>query len=386
MGGPRPGAPPTDGPVTLFSLTVGNIWAKKGRSTGIAFAVALAVMTVVTLSVVSSGLENAAAAVLTIGKADFTVAQKGVDDILFSSLDDREVAAVRDTPGLRSAVGVLVETERINAANPLFIEVGVQPQDLEALGVRVVAGRAFRADASDEVMLGWRAARDLGLKVGDRFHANGTTNTVVGLYSTGVSFGDLGAMFPLPAVQAYNRVPGSVTMVFVKVVPGQSVARVRADLESAHPEMTTIRTASEFGRAERNIVFLKAAVTGSTILALLIGAVIVGNTMLLSLFERTREFGLLRAIGWARGRVVTLVVSESLLLALVGSALGVAASFVVVSGLEALPQLRGVLHASFTAGAFWRGLLVGMGMAVLGSLYPAVRAASLTPVRALSHE
>ena len=372
--------------MTMLTLVLGNLWAKKGRSVGITLAIGLAVMTVVTLTVVSSGLENAAAAVLTVGKADFTVAQKGVDDILYSNLDEREVAAVQDTPGVKSGVGVLIETEQINAANPLFIEIGVQPADLTPRGVRVIAGRAFTAEAMHEVMLGWRAARDFGLRVGDQFHANGTTNTVVGIYSTGISFGDLGAMFPLSSVQAYNRVPGAVTLVFVKVGPGRTAARVQAALEAAHPELTTIRTASEFGRADRNIVFLKAAVTGSTILALLIGAVIVGNTMLLSLFERTREFGLLRAVGWSRGRVVTLVVSESLLLALVGSALGVGLSFAVTAVLEHLPQLRGVLHASFTAEAFWRGLIVGMGMAVLGSLYPAVRAASLTPVRALSHE
>jgi len=372
--------------MTLFTLALGNIRAKKARSAGIAFAVALAVMTVVTLTVVSSGLEQAAAAVLTVGKADFTVAQKGVSDIIYSSLDERQVADVRQTPGVASAVGVLVETERIDAANPLFIEIGINPADLAAFGVTVVAGRAYGPDATDEVMLGWRAAQVLGLGVGSRFHANGTWNTVVGVYSTGISYGDLGAMFPLPAIQAYNRVPGAVTLVFVKVAHGHAVAKVQARLEADHPELTTIRTASQFGRADRNIVFLEAAVTGSTILALLIGAVIVGNTMLLSLFERTREFGLLRAVGWSRARVVTLVVSESLLLALVGSSLGVACSYLVTFVLESLPQLHGVLHASFTAGALWRGLLVGMGMAVLGSLYPAIRAASLTPIKALSHE
>jgi putative ABC transport system permease protein len=372
--------------MTHFSLVIGNIWAQKARSTGITLAVALAVMTVVTLTVVSNGLENAAAAVLTIGKADFTVAQKGVSDILYSSLDSGQVAQIQSTPGVKSAVGVLLETERINAANPLFIEIGIQPSDLESFGVTILAGTAYGPDAPNEVMLGWRAAQDLGLHVGDQFKANGTSNTVVGIYSTGISYGDLGAMFPLPALQAYNRVPGSVTLVFVKVVPGQSVAKVQATFEAAHPELTTIRTASEFGRADRNLVFLKAAVTGSTVLAILIGAVIVGNTMLLSLFERTREFGLLRAIGWARSRVVALVVSESLILALIGSAIGVGLSFAVAAGLESLPQLNGVLHSSFTAEAFWRGLVVGLGMAILGSLYPAIRAANLTPVKALSNE
>ena len=309
--------------MTLFTLALGNIWAKKARSAGIAFAVALAVMTVVSLTVVSNGLESDAAAVLTVGKADFTVAQKGVADIIYSSLDNGQVATIQSSPGVKSAVGVLIETQKINAANPLFIEIGIQPSDLTPFGVTIVAGRPYAPDATNEVMLGWRAAQDLGLTVGDHFTANGTVNTVVGIYSTGVSYGDLGAMFPLPAIQAYNRVPGSVTLVFVKVAPGYPVARAQAQLQAQHPELTTIRTAAQFGRADRNIVFLQAAVTGSTILSLLIGAVIVANTMLLSLFERTREFGLLRAVGWSRWRVVSLVVSESLMLALVGSGVGV---------------------------------------------------------------
>ena len=58
-------------------------------------------------------------------------------------------------------------------------------------------------------MLGWTAAANFGLHVGDRFNANGTSNTVTGIYSTGNAFGDAGAMFPLPAIQGYNRVPGS---------------------------------------------------------------------------------------------------------------------------------------------------------------------------------
>jgi putative ABC transport system permease protein len=250
----------------------------------------------------------------------------------------------------------------------------------------VVAGRPYGATASHEVMLGWRAAQNLGLRVGDRFFANGTQNTVVGIYSTGISFGDLGAMFPLPALQAYNRVPGSMTLVFVKTAPGHSIAQVEKAITYDQPELTTIRTAAQFGRADRNLVFLQAATTGSTVLAVLIGAVIIGNTMLLSLLERTREFGLLRAVGWARTRVVCLVVGEVAVLTVVGSALGVALSFAAVAALESLPQLAGVLHANYTQAAFWRALYTGLGMALVGALYPALRAANLTPLRALSHE
>lgn len=372
--------------MSMLSLVLQNLWAKKARSLGIAAAVGLAVMTVVTLMVVSTSLESSAAELLTIGRADFSVAQKGVAEILNSNLSTRELEEVRSVPGVQSAIGVYVGTENLNPDNPVFIEVGIDPSDLRAFGVHMLSGRPFGATAAHEVILGWRAAENFGLHVGDRFNAIGTWNTVVGIYSTGNSFGDSGAMFPLPILQGYNRVAGQMTLFFVKVVPGASVAAVQQKIDSEYPGMTTIRTTTEFGRANTNLTFLRAAVTGSTILAILIGAVIVGNTMLLSLFERTREFGLLRAIGWARSRVVGLVVGEGVTLALLGSCLGLALAVVAVALLQLVPALRGLLHPTFSQSAFFRGLITGLGMAVIGALYPALRAASLRPLEAMSRE
>ena len=157
-------------------------------------------------------------------------------------------------------------------------------------------------------------------------------------------------MFPLPAVQGYNRVPGIVTLAFVKVKPGASVGAVaeHIDVRPARADDDPDRVPVRPGGP--SLVYLQAAVNGSTVLAILIGAVIVGNTMLLSLFERTREFGLLRAVGWTRRRTVGLLLGESLLLALVGaraSAWRCPSSSSAVSG-AACPQLRGVLHPDFT--------------------------------------
>ena len=119
---------------------------------------------------------------------------------------------------------------------------------------------------------------------------------------------------------------------------------------------------------------------------MLIGAVIVGNAMLLSLFERTREFGLLRAVGWSRSRVVGLLLGEGALIGVVGAGVGVGLAFLAATALEAVPGLRGVLHTSFTSSMFAKGLYTGLGMTILGTLYPAIRAAYLRPLRALSHE
>jgi putative ABC transport system permease protein len=372
--------------MTFFNLMIHNLLSRKARSLGLALSVAIAVMAVVALDVTSSGLEQSAASFISVGKADFTVVQKGVSDTLSSAIDQGQLATLRRTSGVSSVVGVLVETEHINADNPVFIEIGINPSDLVPFGVKVVAGSAYGTTATNQVMLGWRAAANLGIGIGGRFHANGTWNTVTGIYSTGNAFGDAGAMFPLPAIQGYNRVPGIVTLAFVKTTPGASIPAVAAHINRAQPELTTIRTASQFGRADQTLVYLQAAVNGSTVLAILIGAVIVGDTMLLSLYERTREFGLLRAIGWTRRRTVSLLVGESVMLAFVGAAVGVTLSFVVVAGLAHLPALRGILHPDFTEGAFWRALFTALGMTFIGALYPTTRAALLTPLKALSYE
>jgi putative ABC transport system permease protein len=372
--------------VTFFSFALTNLRSKKARSAGLVAAIAFAVMTVVTLTVVSSGLEQSASAIITVGKADFTVAQKGASDLLTSTIDEGQLRQIQSTQGVQSAVGVLVETENLGPSTPLFIEIGISPQDLAPFGVTVLQGHAYAPTATNEAMLGWRAAANLGLHVGSRLHANGRWNTVTGIYSTGNSFGDSGAMFPLPALQAYNRLPGIVSLAFVKVTAGSSPASVAKRISFSMPEMATIQTASQFGRADLSLSYLQAAVTGSTVLAVLIGAVIVGNTMLLSLFERTREFGLLRAIGWTRRRLISMLLAENLTLALVGAVMGVVLTFAVTALLSRLPSLRGVLHADYTATAFWRALYTALGMTLLGSIYPAYRAARLTPLKALSYE
>ncbi len=372
--------------MSTLALVARNLWGKKSRSIGLALAIAFAVMTVVALTVVGSGLESSATAVMHIGEANFVLSQKGVSDILNSTIDKPTLKKIDSTPGVASAVGVLVETEKINAANPVFIEVGIAPSDLAPFGVKILAGHSYSADATNQVMLGYTAAQNFGLHVGDKFRANGAVNTVTGIVSTSSSFGNDAAFFPLPALQGYNRVPGIVTLIFVKVDHGVPVSKVMHRITYAQPELMALRTAAQFGQADLTLVFVKAAATGSAILAVVIGAIIIGNTMLLSLFERTREFGMLLSVGWSRKRIVGLIMGEGFFLAIVGTAAGLALAVIVVLLLTQLPQLLGVLHAHFTASAFITGFATALAMTFLGTLYPAVRAAMRSPMDALGHE
>ncbi len=370
----------------LALLVLRNVLTHKVRSVLTGLAVATAIMTVVTMGVLTHSLRRTAISVLRTGSADFTVAQKGESDVLYSVVDESQLATIRSDSGVEAAVGVLVAAVKLDSDHPFFLELGIQPDELSEFGVQIVDGRPYGADATDEVMLGFRASRDLHKSVGDSVNIDGNDFRVVGIFSTGQVYGDSASMLPLTALQSLERKPGDVTLAFVKVKPGADVDSLRSRIERASPELATVRTESEFGRVDRNLELISAANTGISILALVIGAIGVMNTTMMSVFERTREFGVLRAVGWTRARVLVLVLSEALLISLVGAAAGVGGGFLAIRYLRRVPDLVGVFQPDYTADVFGRALGIAVGMAFAGALYPAIRAALLKPLEALRHE
>jgi putative ABC transport system permease protein len=372
--------------MSFIGLIGHDLWTKKVRTVLTALAVAIGVLTVVTLGVVTDSLRSSAAAVLQTGKADFTVAQKGVDGALNSVVDDAQVNRLRQTPGVTSAIGALVVLTDLDGDHPAFLEIGLTPESLTPFGVRMVAGHPFSATASNEVLLGWRAADNLGKRVGDTINISGGPKTIVGIYNTGQAFGDGGSMFPLTYLQGEERKSGTVTLAFVQVAHGIKIDAVRRQIEHDNPSLATVRLVSEFGRVDRTLDYLNAAGQGATYLALVIGTVIVMNTMLLSFVERTREFGVLRAIGWSRRRLAGLILGEALMISLLGAVVGVALSFGAAAILETLPAIRGILHTQFDAADFWRALYTAGLIGLLAAVYPALRAGNLRPLAALRRE
>lgn len=376
--------------MTFLGLMLHNVRIKPLRSILTALAVAVGVGAGITIGIVTHSLRETAVQILQLGSADFSVTQEGVTDVLSSVLDEGELAELEADPDVESVVGVLVDTEDLGGDNPLFLVIGIEPDKLEEFGVRVLEGRPYEAGADAEIMLGYRAARNLGKEVGDTFslesNAYADSFEVVGIFATGQDFGDSASMLPLTAVQAAERKAGDVTLAFVRVRPGADVDAVRTRLEAQNPQFVTVRTAEEFGRVDRNLELLSAADTAATILALAVGVIIVTNTMLLSFTERTREFGILRAVGWSRRRIGTLVIGETLVISLGGAALGVLLSWGSIQILEELPSLRGILQPEYTADVFVRALTTATGIGLFGALYPALRAAFLPPLEALRRE
>ena len=372
--------------MTFVGLIMRNIRARPLRASLTAAAVAIGVMAVVALGVLTTSLKQTATQILEVGNADFTISQKHTDDIINSTISVDDIAAIAKVPGVANIVGALISTDSLGPDNPLVIEVGLAPEAQGPFGVDILEGRSYAGDATREVMLGYVLAEQLHKKVGDTVTIGKDTFKVVGLYRTNVSFGNSTMMFPLAYLQGANRLTGQVSLGFVKVAKGADLNKVAKAIDDRFPQLTTIRSAEDYGRTDRNLTLISAANTGGSILGGLIAITGVLNTSLLSFFERIREFGIYRSIGWSRVRVILLVIGEAVLVSLVGAAIGVALGWGAINVLQHLKELRGIFNPVYEVEIFTRSLIFGFVVAFVGALYPALRAGSVAPLEAMRRE
>jgi putative ABC transport system permease protein len=108
--------------------------------------------------------------------------------------------------------------------------------------------------------------------------------------------------------------------------------------------------------------------------------------MLMSVFERTREIGVLRALGWRRRRVLGMIMREALLLGLMGGLTGIGVSMILVYLIKLAPMVGAMFAASWDLEIFARAILIAVLLGLVGGLYPAYRATKLQPVEALRYE
>jgi putative ABC transport system permease protein len=110
------------------------------------------------------------------------------------------------------------------------------------------------------------------------------------------------------------------------------------------------------------------------------------NTMLMSVVERTKELGVLRAIGWKRSSVVQMILGESALIGIAGALVGVSASWLLMVILRQWPATSLLVPEHISAQAIGVGITAALVAAVAGSFYPSYHAASIPPVESLRHE
>jgi putative ABC transport system permease protein len=129
-----------------------------------------------------------------------------------------------------------------------------------------------------------------------------------------------------------------------------------------------------------------AMMNAISLLAILVSGVVVMNTMLMSVMERTREIGVLRALGWRRRRVLSLIMEESVILGLIGGVIGIGFGYLLGVLLANIPIYGEMLSLKLSYEEFIRAFVVALTLGVLGGFIPALRATRMQPIEALRYE
>jgi putative ABC transport system permease protein len=143
---------------------------------------------------------------------------------------------------------------------------------------------------------------------------------------------------------------------------------------------------SEFTEQMPDFQNSEAMIGGMSYVALLLGGLGVLNAMLMAVFERTREIGVLRSLGWRRRSVLAMVLREAIWLGVLGGIVGVLFAISLVFLITKEPTIGSVITPLFEWSDIIRTLGIALMLGLLGGLYPGYRATRMQPVEALRYE
>jgi len=311
------------------------------------------------------------------------VRQANIADTSLSALDQRIGARIAAFPEVENVSGMVFSAVMLPDTGSFFILLGYSPNEYAIRRYVVTQGR--RIEGNHQIMLGKTIAEALNKGVGDTIELNRQRFRVVGIYESEIGWEGLGGVMTLRDAQAFIGRPRKVTMYAVKVNDPDDaqavVDKINTTIDGTHAAL-----AGEFAEQMPDMEAASGMMDGISALAIMVGGVGVMNSMLMAVLERTREIGVLRAVGWSRFRVLGLIFREALILGLIGGVMGVFIAFGLVALLNLIPMIGEAAQPIWAIGIFARAFTVALLLGLVGGLYPALRATRLEPVEALRYE
>ena len=317
-------------------------------------------------------------------------------------------------------VAAQVETlDQVQTATPRLLASGIISVGNESTGVQVmgidpassandpyreglVSGEFLTADDREGILIGYPLTETLGLKVGDQLNllintSDGSVDeqlfTVRGVYTTGSTNYDKGLVFlPLAKAQAFSSAGDHASYIFVLLHDREQADAVAAALKGPNYDVKTW--------VELNELFVVLDDYSNVIISMLnlivlgVAATVIVNTLLMSVFERTREIGILAAIGMKGRQIMGLFLLESTILAIGGIAVGLLIGWALIAYFGQV----GIYFGDLGISGFYLGdriyafitlqdtinlTITALVITLAASLYPARLASRMEPVEAL---
>ena len=368
----------------MANLPLANIFNRKTRTTVGILAVALGVALVLVLVGLAHGIldetadriKNVGADILfqAPGSSPFLVLNSGVVDVRYG-------ARLLDVPGIAAAAPVLTgRLMKLKGNQKLVMIFGVDQRTYNQVGsgIRIVEGRGLQEPADLVVDTVLAAVDDI--KIGDTLPIMNRDFNVVGICKAGAG---VRIFMGITDMQTATAQPGKASLFFLKVSDDSTVADAATALEERFEGYQITELGGFTEAMKENALGLTEFVNALSISAAIISYLVILLAMYTAIIERTREIGILKALGASKAYIIKLVMAESLLICVMGVGAGFLFS---VLGRSAILIFFPTLSVDLIPRWFAISAILGITGGLLGAIYPAYRAAKLDPVEALNFE
>jgi ABC-type antimicrobial peptide transport system permease subunit len=345
--------------------------------------IALTIGAIITMEGVMDGAADDLTGLAIASDSEIIIRQANIADTSLSALDESIGERIAAMPKVQSVSGMVMTALMLPEGGGFFVLQGYSPSQPAIQHFRIVEGKQLAAN--HQIIIGRLMSEAISRDVGDTLELGGARLHVVGVYETGVSWEELGGVVTLREAQTFAGRPRKVTLFAVKARNPADAPLLVDEITRRFPEAHAALT-GDFVDQMPDMQNGTAMINAVSLLAIMVGGVGVLNTMLMAVIERTREIGVLRALGWKRRSILALIMREALLLGVLGGAAGILVAIGLVGLLEAAPMIGEIITFQWSVPTVVRAVGVAASLGTLGGLYPAYRAARMQPVEALRYE
>ena len=347
--------------MTFFTIVVRSLVRRPVRTGLTLVGISIGIAAVVALVGMAWGYEKSIVRQLDVIGIDVVVSNMsgGLMPKVFDESLEEKIAPL---PKVAATTSVLMQMLSIEDA-PMMMISGREWGGFTWDKISVIEGRLPHNATERAVVIGRLAAEVLKKKPGDTVQIEADELPVVGIIDGQAVVENGAIILSLNVLQEITLNEGKVNFVDIRVTPGTTKQEVTAlcdSIKEIFPEGRAM-VASEVVGTSQGFRVARAMSWSTSLLAIIVGVLGVMNTMLMTVFERTHEIGILLAVGWKRRRIMLMVLLESALLGLLGGVLGVALGALGLKILETTPAIRGLLEPDLSP----RLLLISIAIAVV---------------------
>ena len=369
--------------MSFLKFILKNPFRRKNSAILAIVGIAIGIVVIVALGGITEGLINTFEDTIHAGGADFSISGKETGDSAYgtNTIDASWTDKIANVSGVDEAYPIYVVLTSVgdNYMNTL---IGIDPNGTEMADISIKEGK-LPADGENEAILGEIYADDNDYHVGDTIKIDGEEFEIVGIYETGDQSMAGGVFTSISKVGELMDDEDSISNIYVKVNKGEDPQAVADRIDAQYGDnITTITSVMEMEQMATMLNMLEASTWAISLLAIVVGGLGIINTMLMSVFERTREIGVLKAVGWSNKKILAMIVGESLVITIVSAIIGSLIGFLACTFLG--PQMG--ISPLFTPKIFIQAFAIAIAVGIVGGLYPAIKAVKLPPTEALRYE